>query len=750
MSDQERATATPAWQTLAGVMERFTFQNEENGYTVAQLTPHGQTYTVTVVGTLTGVAVGEAVRLRGFWTTHPTHGRQFEVREFQVQLPATVEGLRKYLGSGLIKGVGPVTAERIVDYFGLATLTVIEQTPERLREVPGIAEKRVALIRRAWAEQRQIKDLMLFLQAHGLSTSLAVKIYQAYGATALTVVQQDPYRLARDIYGIGFKTADQVAQQLGLSPEAPERLQAGVRYALSALSDEGHCFAEREQLLGAAAGLLQVAPERCAAALDALLAGGELLAEDAALYLPPFYHAERAVAAKLRLLQTTPLDRLAQFQRVEWPRAFAWLATQSALQLTEAQQAAVKMALTARVSIVTGGPGTGKTTVLGSVLRLLQAKGGTALLAAPTGRAAQRLSETTGWPAQTIHRLLEYRPTAGQTFLRDRDNPLDADLLIVDEVSMLDLLLTHHLLKAVAAGSHLLLVGDVDQLPAVGAGNVLRDLLASAVLPVVRLTTIFRQAADSAIIRNAHRIQAGEFPLTAAEIRDFFIFQEPDPDKAADLVLDLVAARIPARFGYAAETDIQVLSPMHRGAAGVGELNRRLQARLNPPQAGKATVPHGARQFRVGDRVLQMRNNYAKQVFNGDLGRVTAVDLEEQLLLVDFAGTPVAYEWSELDELTHAYAISIHKAQGSEFPVVVIPVLLQHYLLLQRNLLYTAVTRARQLVVLVGSRPAIALAVRNERIAQRHTRLAQRLQAAAGVPGGYPAGGRSQPGERRG
>ncbi len=727
-------------QTLEGILERITFQNEENGYTIAKVVPRGKNYEVAVVGALMGVSVGESLRLQGVWVEHPRYGRQFQVQRYTVQLPATIEGLRKYLGSGLIRGVGPVNARRIVDYFGLQTLDIIERDVNRLREVPGIGEKRAASVAAAWEEQKQIKEIMLFLQSHGVSTGLAVKIFKHYGADAIAVVQDNPYRLAKDIWGIGFKTADKIARQLGLAHDAPQRIEAGLRYALGELSDEGHCFATRPQLLEAAIKLLEVPVAACETALETLVGSEELVAEEDAIYLPPFFQAERNVAAKLQLLLRSARDRLGDFAALDWERAFAWLDGRNDFRLVEAQRRAVRMALTEKVAILTGGPGTGKTTITRAIIQLLQSKGRSVLLAAPTGRAAKRLSELTGLDAKTLHRLLEFKPAQGNRFLRDQENPLDADLIIVDEASMIDLLLCNHLLKAVEAGSHLLLVGDVDQLPSVGPGNVLQDLIASEVVPVTRLETIFRQADDSFIIVNAHRINRGELPLFPAEARDCFLFRQEDPEQAAALVLDIVARRIPAKFGLDAERDVQVLSPMHRGAAGVATLNRQLQETLNPSAPGKAEVRHGGRILRVGDRVMQLQNDYERQVFNGDMGRITAIDLEDQLATVAFDDTTVVYEFSELDALVHAYAVSIHKAQGSEFPAVVLPLLTQHYMMLQRNLLYTGVTRARSLVVLVGGMRAIAMAVRNDQIARRNTRLAQRLQArgpAAVPPKGY-------------
>lgn len=726
-------------QVLVGTLERMTFQNEENGYTIAKLVPKGKSYEVTVVGSLAGVNVGELLRLQGLWITHAKYGRQFEVRSFAVKLPATLEGIRKYLGSGLVKGIGPVNAGRIVDYFGLRTLDVIEADANLLREVPGIGKKRAAQITTAWEEQKQIKEIMIFLQGYGVSTSLAIKIYKFYGDAAAKVLKENPYQLEKDIYGIGFKTADKIARQMGFAMDDPARLRAGLRFVLGTFSENGHCFAVRNALLSAALELLEVPPDACHAQLDWLIAAEELISEPLtgelaskgdAVYLPPFYYAELGVANRLRSLQAGAQERLPSFCDLDWAAAFEDLATRTDFSLAEQQQVAVRMALQEKVSLLTGGPGTGKTTITHCIIQMLQAYGHTVLLAAPTGRAAKRLSEATGLEAKTIHRLLEFKPTAGNLFLRDKDNPLDADMIVVDEVSMLDVLLMNHLLKAVEAGSHLLLVGDVDQLPSVGPGNVLRDMIASDVLPVTRLDTIFRQAADSYIIVNAHRINRGESPQFSKGVSDFFFFKQPDPQAAADLLLDIVARRVPQKFGFDAERDIQVLSPMHRGVVGVGALNQQLQAQLNPPLANKPEIKLGPRTFRVGDRVMQIRNDYERKVFNGDMGRVLSVDLEEHALVVDFEGLPVHYEFVHLDDLLHSYAISIHKSQGSEFPVVVIPLLMQHYMMLQRNLLYTGVTRARSLVVLVGDPRALAMAVRNNKIACRNTRLAERLQTA--------------------
>ncbi len=722
--------------TLEGAVERITYTNEENGYTVARLAPNGKDYLVTVVGHLPNLQPGESVRLIGEWTTHAQYGKQFDARQCEVQRPATVEGIRKYLGSGLVKGIGPARAERIVALFGEATLDVIERTPDRLTEVPGIGAKTAASIMRAWDEQRAIKEVMLFLQSHGVTTGLAVKIYKQYKDTALDIVRQDPYRLARDIYGIGFLTADKIARKMGFAPDDPRRLEAGVSHVLNEYSDQGHVFALRTDLEARAAERLSadetvVTTEQIAASIERLVEDGELkiekLEEGEAVYLPPFFQAEVGVARRLRRALDARRDRLEAFKRVNWEKAFKYL-DEEGLALAPRQQEAVQTALTAKVTVLTGGPGTGKTYTLRAILKLLTARRQSVLLAAPTGRAAKRITEATGHPAKTLHRLLEFKP--GQSFIRDEQNPLDADMVIVDETSMIDLLLMNSLLKAVDVGSHLLLVGDVDQLPSVGAGNVLRDLIGSGVIPVVELNTIFRQAQDSGIVVNAHRVNSGQMPQFAPNPDgDFFWIEAADPAAAAERVLQVVSERIPKRWGYDPLDDIQVLTPTHRGEAGVGALNQRLQERLNPPRDGKTERAMGGRIFRVGDKVLQIRNNYDKKVFNGDVGRIEAIDLEEQSVRVRFDTDVVDYEFHELDELVHAFSMSVHKSQGSEYAAVVMPLVTQHYMLLQRNLLYTGITRAKKLVVLVGQKRALAMAVKNARIAQRNSRLAQRLQA---------------------
>ncbi len=727
-------------QTIEGAIERITFHNEENGYTVARLVPDGKDTEVTVIGNMLGVQVGEHVRLEGEWTVHGQYGRQFKVERYASVLPATAAGIEKYLGSGLVKGVGPVTAKRIVRKFGADTLTVIDETPERLHEVLGVGPKRVTLIKSAWHEQRQIREVMVFLQSHGVSPALAVRIYKHYGDGAAGVVRNDPYRLARDIHGIGFITADKIARNLGIAPDAPERVAAGVAYTLSQKADEGHVYVPQAELVEEAAKLLDVPAPLASAAIEALrqdeqvrvepVAGASGIAEERAVYLTPFYYGEVGVAGRLRRLMDAVEDRCFVFRSFDLPQGLAVVQRDTGLRLVAQQQAAVRTALTERVTVLTGGPGTGKSTSMLTLIRLLDAARRSYVLASPTGRAAKRLSEATGKEAKTIHRLLEWSPggAGGFTFQRNEDNPLDVDMVIVDEASMLDLLLTNHLLKAIPPGAHLLLVGDIDQLPPVGAGNVLRDVIDSGAAAVVRLDVIFRQAAGSFIIENAHRINRGQMPEWRPEqSQDFFLFQTDDPERAAELVVEIVQERIPRKFGIPA-SDVQVLSPMHRGAVGVGALNERLQGALNPPAATKPERRIGGRIFRLGDRVMQMRNNYDKDVFNGDLGQITALDPVEQTLLVRIDDRAVSYDFLELDELVHAYAVSVHKSQGSEFPAVVVPITTQHYMMLQRNLLYTAVTRARKLVVLVGSPRAVAIAVNNNRTADRYSALAERLR----------------------
>ncbi|WP_327689258.1 ATP-dependent RecD-like DNA helicase [Streptomyces tubercidicus] len=730
---------------VEGVLERITYANEENGYTVARVdTGRGSGDLLTVVGALLGAQPGESLRMEGRWGSHPQYGKQFTVENYTTVLPATIQGIRRYLGSGLIKGIGPRIADRIVEHFGTDTLDIIEGEPGRLVEVPGLGPKRTKLIGAAWEEQKAIKEVMVFLQGVGVSTSIAVRIYKKYGDAAISVTRNEPYRLAADVWGIGFLTADRIAQSVGIPHDSPDRVKAGLQYALSQSTDQGHCFLPEEQLIADAVKLLQVDTGLVIDCLAELAAdpegvvrekvpgGGDGAPPVTAVYLVPFHRAEISLAGRLTRLLRTDEDRMPAFRDVDWGRALAWLARRTGAELAPEQQQAVRLALTEKVAVLTGGPGCGKSFTVRSVVELARAKKATVVLAAPTGRAAKRLSELTGAEASTVHRLLELKPGGDAAY--DADRPLDADLVVVDEASMLDLLLANKLVKAVPPGAHLLLVGDVDQLPSVGAGEVLRDLLdGSGPVPAVRLTRIFRQAQQSGVVTNAHRINSGTPPLTSG-MADFFLFAEEDAEEAGRLTVDVVARRIPAKFGLDPRRDIQVLTPMHRGPAGAGALNGLLQQAVTPARPDLPERRFGGRVFRVGDKVTQIRNNYEKGrngVFNGTVGVVTALDCDEQQLTVRTdEDEEVPYDFDELDELAHAYAVTIHRSQGSEYPAVVIPVTTSAWMMLQRNLLYTAVTRAKRLVVLVGSRKALGQAVRTVSAGRRCTALDHRLAGA--------------------
>ncbi|MEV8327153.1 ATP-dependent RecD-like DNA helicase [Kitasatospora sp. NPDC056731] len=724
---------------VEGVLERITYANEDTGYTVARVdTGRGGNDLLTVVGALLGAQVGESLRLHGRWGSHPQYGRQFTVENYTTVLPATVQGIQRYLGSGLIKGIGPRFAERIVERFGADTLEVIEHEPGRLIEVPGLGPKRTKKIAAAWEEQKAIKEVMVFLQGVGVSTSLAVRIYKQYGDASIGVVRNEPYRLASDVWGIGFLTADRIAQAVGIPHDSPERVEAGLQYALSQSSDQGHCYLPEERLIADGVKLLQVDVGLVIDCLAELVAAEGVVRESVpgeageaitAVYLVPFHRAEISLANQLLRLLRSDSDRMPWFGGVDWPVALEWLAKRTGADLAPEQEQAVRLALTERVAVLTGGPGCGKSFTVKSIVTLALAKRAKVVLAAPTGRAAKRLAELTGAEASTVHRLLELKPGGDAAY--DRDRPLDADLVVVDEASMLDLILANKLVKAVPPGAHLLFVGDVDQLPSVGAGEVLRDLLAEGgPIPSVRLTRIFRQAQQSGVVTNAHRINEGRPPLTDG-LPDFFLFAEDDAELAAGLTVDVVARRIPQRFGFDPRRDVQVLAPMHRGPAGAGNLNTLLQGAVTPAREGLAERRFGGRTFRVGDKVTQVRNNYDKGrngVFNGTVGVVTALSVDDQRLTVlTDEDEEVPYDFDELDELAHAYAVTIHRSQGSEYPVVVIPVTMSAWTMLQRNLLYTAVTRARKLVVLVGSRKAIAQAVRTVSAGRRHAALDHRL-----------------------
>src|SRR5260221_5287831 len=739
---QHSTTPQPAaFSVLDATLERITYANEETGYTVARVARGGSSELLTVVGNLLGAQPGESLRLQGWWKSHPQYGRQFEVHAYTTVLPATIQALRLSRGSALKKGNGPTRAERLLARFALDTLRIIEEEPARLIEVPGLGPKRTALITRAWEEQKAIKEVMVFLQGVGVSTSLAVRIYKTYKDASIAIVKNEPYRLAADVWGIGFKTADKIAKSLGIPHDSPERLKAGLQFTLSTATEEGHCYLPEADLIARAAEILGVDAALVQPCLDALVREEgvirELLVPESAspdteptplpaVYLVPFYRAEVALARNLSQLLTTRQERLPAFQTVNWEVALDWLATKTGSALAPAQVEAVQLALAQKVSVLTGGPGCGKSFTVRSIVALARAKRAKVLLTAPTGRAAKRLEELAGLKASTLHRLLQLRP--GGEALYTREHPLDADLVVVDEASMLDVLLANTLVKAVPPGTHLLFVGDVDQLPSVGAGEVLRDLLGSDVIPSVRLTQIFRQAQHSGVVTNAHRINAGQLPQTR-QLPDFFFFAEDEPEKVAALTVDLVAHRLPRKFGLDSHRDVQVLCPMHRGPAGAAVLNEKLQEALTPARERLPDRRAGGQVVRVGDEIHQIRNNDDESVFNGDVGVVIGLSLEEQQLRVRLdSGEEVRYAFDELDELTHAYAISIHRSQGSEYPCVVVPLTTNAWLMLQRNLLYTAVTRAKQVVVLVGSWRAIAKAVRTVSTGRRHTALAQRLQ----------------------
>ena len=732
----------PAESVLEAVLERVTYANEETGYTIARVATgsHGPDL-LTVVGPLLGAQVGESLRLTGRWTTHPKYGKQFEVRSYATVLPATIQGIQRYLGSGLIKGIGPVMAERMVNHFGTDVLRVIEEEPQRLLEVPGVGPKRTQKVADAWEEQKAIKEVMVFLQGVGVSTSLAVRIYKKYRDGSVDVVRNEPYRLAADVWGIGFKTADTIAQAVGIPHDSPERIKAGLQHTLSEAADDGHCFLPAPNLITDAAKILDVDREMITPCLDELAAGEGVISEQVpagghdvpAIYLVPFHRAERSLAGGLLELLHASHDRMAAFGRVDWDQALTWLRGRTGAELAPEQEQAVRLALTEKVAVLTGGPGCGKSFTVRSIVELAVAKKAKVVLLAPTGRAAKRLAELTRHPASTVHRLLQLQPGGEPKF--DRDNPLDADLIVLDESSMVDLILANKLVKAVPKGAHLLLVGDVDQLPSVGAGEVLRDLLAAGpdVIPRTRLTKIFRQAQQSGIVVNAHRVNEGTGPKLHG-FPDFYWFTCDDTEETAALTVDVVAHRIPRRFGLDARRDVQVLTPMHRGPAGAGNLNVLLQEKLTPYREGAPERRYGGRVFRIGDKVTQLRNNYDKGaagVFNGTVGVVTAMSLEDsKLTMVTDEDESVDYGFDELDELAHAYAATIHRSQGSEYPAVVIPLTTSAWMMLRRNLLYTAITRAKKLVVLVGSRRALAVAVRTPGAGRRHTGLTHRLVTA--------------------
>ncbi len=744
---QSGSDSQPTTEPLQGVVERITHHSEESGYTIARLKAPRVSELVMIVGNFANIQAGQTLQMQGSWKEHPKYGSQFQVNQYRETKPATITGIEKYLGSGLIKGVGPVTAKRIVAHFQFETLDIIEQQIERLIEVSGIAKKRVKLVQAAWQSQKSIKDVMLFLQGHGVSTTYAVKIYKQYGEEAIATVTANPYRLATDVYGIGFVTADAIARHLGIQPTSEFRYRAGILHVLGEASEDGHCFLPQAELVDRVVQRLalpdhHIEPDDILSLTTDMSLDEELIMQGGngelqgqfLCYAPPFFHSEQGLTRRVRQLLSQPI-------RVDISRVEQWIdrfMTQTGLQLSAQQRQAVVMAASHQVLILTGGPGVGKSFTYRTIVALWKAMGKTIALASPTGRAAQRLSEMTGQEAKTIHRLLEFDPK-NMKFKRDQDSPIAAEAIVVDEASMLDLFLANSLFKAIAPNTHLLLVGDTDQLPSVGPGAILQDLIQSEQIPVIRLTQVFRQAQESAIITNAHRINQGLLPqlehITKSPQSDCLWFKAADLDQGVQGIRDIVTHLIP-QLGFDPAKDVQVLCPMTRGTVGTraasqipqGSLNQVLQQLINPPSSRKTEIAQGGMVLRVGDRIMQQKNDHNREVFNGDLGVITAIDREEQKVSAQFGDREVTYDYADLNEITLAFATTIHKAQGSEYSVVILPVFMQHYMMLSRNLIYTGLTRARKLVVLVGEEKAIALAVKQVRDQHRYTLVAHRLR----------------------
>ena len=706
--------------TIKGVVERITFQSPETGYTVLRFKASRHNDLVTVVGMLMDVVVGTNLEINGVWKVDRKYGQQFEAHTWQEVMPATVYGIEKYLGSGLIKGIGPKYAKKIVAKFGADTLDIIEENIERLGEVEGIGKKRIQQIKFSWVRQREIKNVMVFLQSHDVSSAYAAKIYKAYGNDAVKRVQENPYQLADDIWGIGFKTADTIAVKMGIEKDEFNRLRSGIKYALGELGNEGHVFAYREQLIKKGKELLDVTESQLDEAIERMMKNDDLKVEEDAIYLPPFYYAEIGAAKRLRMIISAEAEEniFTKDQMVDLGRIQKTLG----ISYDDVQAEAIHRAANSKVMVLTGGPGTGKTTTTQGIIQAFLDKGLSILLAAPTGRAAKRMSEATGREAKTIHRLLEFKPPEG--YKRNEENPLEGDVLLVDECSMIDIMLMNSLLKAVPANMRLVLIGDVDQLPSVGAGNVLRDIIDSEAVPVVRLTKIFRQAQQSRIITNAHKVNEGKFPdISNGKNSDFFFLNREEPEVIAKEIVELVKNKLP-NYYKVKPSEIQVLTPMQKGIIGAINLNQELQKAINPSMEG---IRRGGYIFKQYDKVMQIRNNCDKEVFNGDIGRILEIDTEDNTLTVLFDGRKVLYEASELDELVQAYACTIHKSQGSEYPIVVMPVSMTHFMMMQRNLIYTGITRSKKVCVVVGTMKALGYAVRNITVTKRNTMLKERL-----------------------
>ena len=730
MSNRVTANFSPtaATEALAGFVERVTFHNPENGFCVLRVKARGQRDLVTVVGHAAMIAAGEFVQMSGAWVNDRTHGQQFRASFLKASPPTTLEGIERYLGSGMIRGIGPVYAKRLVKGFGETVFDLIEQQPERLREVTGIGVRRAERIIAGWVEQKVIREIMLFLHANGVGTSRAVRIYKTYGNDAVRVISENPYRLAKDIRGIGFRTADQIAAKVGIEKTAMIRVRAGISYALAEAMSEGHCGLPMEELTALTGKLLEVSEDLIATALTLELEAGDVVADvlegRQCLFLTGLYRAEQTIADRLRAL----MSAAAPWPHIDAAKAIPWVERRTGLLLADSQRGAVQCALASKVLVITGGPGVGKTTLVNSILKIVIAKQVRVALCAPTGRAAKRLSESTGLEAKTIHRLLETNPRTGE-FRRTEEHPLECDLLVIDEASMVDVPLMRSLLRAVPDKAGLLIVGDVDQLPSVGPGQVLADIIACDWIPVVRLTEVFRQAAGSRVITNAHRINHGQMPELTHDkaLSDFYFIEAAEPEDGVAKIIAVVRDRIPKAFGLDPIRDIQVLCPMNRGGLGARSLNIDLQKALNPP--GDDRVERFGWTFCPGDKVMQIENDYDREVYNGDLGIVQRIDQEEGELVAAFDGRDVSYSFGELDELVLAYATTIHKSQGSEYPAVVIPLVTQHYMMLARNLLYTGVTRGKRLVVLVGQRKALAIAVRTQGSRRRWSKLREHLEA---------------------
>jgi exodeoxyribonuclease V alpha subunit len=715
-------------EEIAGLVERVTFFNPESGFAVLRVQVRGQRDPVTVLGSLPSVSAGEWLTADGWWVRDKEHGLQFKARILKTIPPTTSEGVERYLASGFVKGIGPVLAKKLVTRFGADVLGVIGDNPAKLQTVDGIGPKRRERIARAWHESMQIREIMLFLHSYGVSTGRAVRIYKTYGEQAIEKVRENPYTLAKDIYGIGFATADQIAHSVGIPKDSQNRARAGIDHVLLGATSEGHCALPLEKLKGAAVKLLETPEETIEQALSQMLTSGSLLLEEIdgepLIFIPHLRRAEEGIAVKVRRLATAQVA----YPAIDVERAIAWCEQRTGKTLAPSQREALKTVLSTRAAIITGGPGVGKTTLVNSILMILRAKRVKCLLCAPTGRAAKRLTETTGLEAKTIHRLLEVDPATGR-FVRNEDKPLECDLLIVDETSMVDVLLMYALLRALPKEAGLIMVGDVDQLPFVGPGNALRDLIESGVVPVVRLTEVFRQAASSKIITNAHLIRQGQMPdlRTAESGSDFYFVERDTPEEIAATLIKLIQDRMPKRLRLDPIRDIQVLCPMNRGSIGVRELNTALQGALNPARPGEPTAERFGWRFQVRDKVIQTENDYKKEVFNGDIGTIERIDPVEQELSIRFDDRLVKYDFGELDEISLAYAVTIHKSQGSEFPAVVLPVAMQHYMLLQRNLIYTGITRAKQLLVVIGQKKALGIAVRNDQSRKRYSGLLSSL-----------------------